>query len=372
MYLHDYLYYLTGEPVHTFKNGQREVQDNAYYLYLNSTPIINIEEIQPRLCKANSVLILCNQERHALFYQAGVVSLTEEYIATVLKDWVSGADYSIASELGGCTQKEILDILKLAQAEHGGIDKDSIKSARRSYIQPRRGLELVDTDIPGYVPETKLFRYIQEEQEYFFADIDSRLRPRGILVHGDNGTGKTAGAKYLSKSWGVPLFRLNTDIQSKWLGESELFMKQALDQLDTVAPACLLLDEVEKFFARTQDSGVTEKMLGSLLWWLQEHKSRVFVYMTCNNLDVLPPELYREGRIDDVFRFERLSITKKDKLAAVVTALTRTYKLTKQKRIKVVEQVLECIREYEDCTISHAEINELVKVHVREMLPLKT
>lgn len=125
-----------------------------------------------------------------------------------------------------------------------------------------------------------------------------------FIVHN---TGKTLACKYIAKQWGLPLYRIDIGaLKAKYVGESEQFLRNALSQVDTIAPCIVLIDEAEKAFTTQHDSGVTSSLLGSLLWWMQEHTSKVFTVLTTNNKDIIPRELYREGRIDDIMVFKGL------------------------------------------------------------------
>jgi len=126
----------------------------------------------------------------------------------------------------------------------------------------------------------------------------------GFIVHN---TGKSAASKFIANQWGVPLYHLDIgSLKDKYVGGSEAGLNAALSQVDSLGPCILLLDEAEKAFSSQSDSGVTTSLLGTLLWWLQEHESRVFTVMTTNCRESIPKELYREGRIDEVMVFKGL------------------------------------------------------------------
>ncbi len=125
-----------------------------------------------------------------------------------------------------------------------------------------------------------------------------------MLFDGKPGVGKTEGAKYLAGRFNVPLYRVDMGaIKYKYVGTSEENLQQVLSQLDNQEPCVALFDEIEKMVGGGDDSGVTMSMMSQLLWWLAEHRTKVFVVMTTNNLEKIPKELYREGRIDEVFTF---------------------------------------------------------------------
>lgn len=131
--------------------------------------------------------------------------------------------------------------------------------------------------------------------------------PRGVLLCGIPGCGKSLCAKALAAEWQKPLLRLDAGkLFGSLVGESEANTRRALEVAEAVAPAILWLDELEKSLAGVQssgktDSGVTARVFGTFLTWLQEKKAPVFVIATANAVDQLPPELLRKGRFDETF-----------------------------------------------------------------------
>ena len=130
------------------------------------------------------------------------------------------------------------------------------------------------------------------------------LMPKGVMLLGVPGTGKSAFAKALGKETSRPTLCLDLgSLMNKHVGETEANLRQALKVADAMAPCVLFIDEVEKGLAGTgsDSSGVTTRMFGSLLTWLNDHKSDVFVVCTCNNIQGIPPEFSRSGRFDAVY-----------------------------------------------------------------------
>jgi hypothetical protein len=130
--------------------------------------------------------------------------------------------------------------------------------------------------------------------------------PKGALLVGVPGCGKSLTAKAIATAWGMPLLRLDMGaLRSKWVGESEGNIRKALRVAETVAPCVLWLDEIEKALAgATQaaaDGGVSADALGAVLSWMQDRAGSVFVVATANDVSALPPELLRKGRFDEVF-----------------------------------------------------------------------
>jgi hypothetical protein len=130
--------------------------------------------------------------------------------------------------------------------------------------------------------------------------------PRGVLMLGVQGAGKSLSAKAVATAWQRPLLRLDAgSLYEKFIGESERHLREALRQAEMMAPVVLWIDEIEKGFAsaasQSSDGGLSKRMFGALLTWMQEHRAPVFLVATANDIEALPPELLRKGRFDEIF-----------------------------------------------------------------------
>ena len=130
--------------------------------------------------------------------------------------------------------------------------------------------------------------------------------PRGVLLLGVQGAGKSLCAKAIATAWQRPLLRLDPcALYDRYIGESERRLRDALDQAEAMAPIILWVDEIEKGFAsaasRSTDGGLSQRMFGTLLTWMQDHTEPVFIVATANDIEALPPELLRKGRFDEIF-----------------------------------------------------------------------
>lgn len=209
--------------------------------------------------------------------------------------------------LGGLTLQEVVEVVRVAQVRYGKINAARLAKTRGVVMPSIDGLSLVDTTMPFYQPNAELSEFIDRERWFFFNATDPRLRPKGALFGGEPGTGKTQAAKHLAAEWGVPLYRMDATMNSKWHGESEQNLARILEQAANEAPCVLLLDEAEKLFGTSAyDNGIRAKLLSLMLWFMQERSEQVFMILTTNNSDVIPPELLREGRLDRKFVFEGL------------------------------------------------------------------
>jgi ATP-dependent 26S proteasome regulatory subunit len=178
------------------------------------------------------------------------------------------------------------------------------KNGLLEYFQPSTRLE----DIGG-LDNLKIWL---KQREIFFSEPKNAIRfgleaPKGVLMLGLPGTGKSMTAKAVSQAWNLPLLRLDMGkIFGGILGQSEENMRHSLQLAETIAPCILWIDEIEKAMSGFQsssqsDGGTTSRVLGSFLTWMQEKTSSVFVVATANKIEMLPPELLRKGRFDEIF-----------------------------------------------------------------------
>ena len=147
--------------------------------------------------------------------------------------------------------------------------------------------------------------WLQQREKFFHrsVDIPGMGSPRGILLLGVQGCGKSVAAKAVAGVWGVPLLRLDFgSLYNKYIGESESNIREALKTAETLSPCVLWIDELEKGISTGEnDDGTSQRLLGTLLTWMAENDKPVFIVATSNDIQRLPPELIRKGRLDEVF-----------------------------------------------------------------------
>jgi SpoVK/Ycf46/Vps4 family AAA+-type ATPase len=148
-------------------------------------------------------------------------------------------------------------------------------------------------------------------------------RPKGILMIGIPGGGKSLTAKAVGAAWRLPLLRLDVGkVFAGIVGSSEENMRRAIQMAEAVAPSILWVDELEKGFSGTgssnnSDGGTAARVFGSFITWLQEKTSPVFVIATANNVDELPPEMMRKGRFDEIFFVDLPSLPEREEIASI-------------------------------------------------------
>jgi SpoVK/Ycf46/Vps4 family AAA+-type ATPase len=220
----------------------------------------------------------------------------------------------LISHLRGLTFFEARKVLTRAIVRDGKLDRadfEEILKEKRAIVETSGVLEYFAAqeeldDIAGLAALKRwlglrgaAFRDPARAREFGLAP------PRGLLLLGVQGCGKSMCAKATAKSLGLPLLRLDpARLYDKYLGESEKNLRKAMELAERLAPIVLWIDELEKVFGGqrgSDDSGAAQRVLGSFLTWLSEKQSSVFVVATSNDITGLPPELLRKGRFDEIF-----------------------------------------------------------------------
>jgi len=300
---------LTGFNITQHKTGMTIEAGKVYFKCVKPGSLYDWYAFYNEMAKHGSTLLVINPKRiEEPMYNAGEVPVPRKlllrFIANTLKD--KQLAETLIPALGGCTLKNAAEFIRLTVERDGEVTSHGLTETRRSSFQGANGLTYVSTSQPFYQPDQALQDWIETERDFFFNAPDPRLMPKGLLFDGLPGCGKSAGAKYIAEQWGIPLFRVDVGAtKNKYVGQSEENMLSNLSRLDHEEPCVALFDEVEKIFTRhtSDNSGATATMLSQLLWWLAERKSKVLVVMTTNKAKILPPELYRDGRIDQTMFF---------------------------------------------------------------------
>jgi SpoVK/Ycf46/Vps4 family AAA+-type ATPase len=168
---------------------------------------------------------------------------------------------------------------------------------------------------------SRLKSWLTQRKPAFSNDQDAAHldKPKGILLLGVQGCGKSLAAKATASIFGVPLLRLDFGtIYDKYHGETERKLRDSLKTADVMAPCVLWIDEIEKGIAgRGGETGTTQRVLGSFLTWMAERRSQVFVVATANDISTLPPELVRKGRFDEIFFVDLPDIKNRASILAI-------------------------------------------------------
>ncbi len=226
----------------------------------------------------------------------------------------SGVD-AIAANLRGLTEEEAERAISQALVTRYALCPETITDvldAKKALLRHSGMLEFIQaSDSMASVGGLEnLKRWLRQRQGAWEESArDFGLEPpRGMIVLGVQGCGKSLCARAVAGEWKLPLVKFDTSaVYDKYIGETEKRIRKVFQIAEGLAPCVLWIDELEKVFAgsgpdsASSDAGVSSRLLASFLSWMQDRKAPVFVAATCNNVTVLPPELIRKGRFDELF-----------------------------------------------------------------------
>jgi ATP-dependent 26S proteasome regulatory subunit len=245
-----------------------------------------------------------------------------DYMRALVKDVGSRVPISVTltsedmlrllSMVQGMTYLELKKIMTQAMLDDGILDRDvfaSVLAAKRAVVERTGVLEYFPSgerleDVAGL---ERLKHWLEQRAVAFLRPDEAQefglSPPRGILLLGVQGCGKSLCAKAVAAAWQLPLLRFDPSrIFDRYVGQTEKNMASAMKVAERMAPVILWIDELEKAFSQgDEDGGVSARLLGSFLAWMQERQRSVFVIATANDVRRLPPELLRKGRFDEIF-----------------------------------------------------------------------
>jgi ATPases of the AAA+ class len=211
----------------------------------------------------------------------------------------------------GLTSNEAENVFARSLVEKRGFDIDVILGEKEQIIRKSGILEYYrETEAFANVGGMDLLKQWMDQRTTSFTEEAKNYglpEPKGMLLLGVQGCGKSLVAKAIASLWRLPLLRLDVGkIFSGIVGSSEENMRKAIATAESVSPAILWIDELEKGFAGTQsspfsDGGTTSRVFGTFITWMQDKKAATFVIATSNDVSQLPPELMRKGRFDEIF-----------------------------------------------------------------------
>lgn len=236
----------------------------------------------------------------------------------------------LIKQLRGLTFFEVHKVMTQAIAESWTLDRRVIKRVldakkeiiRRSGVLEYTAAEETMYDVAGLVRLKKWLR----KRKAVFANPEKASEfglspPKGLMLLGVPGCGKSLSAKAVASEYGLPLVRLDPGkLYTKYVGDTEKNLRRAIQTAESMAPVVLWIDEIEKAFqpdSSGADSGVSQRVFGTFLSWMQDKAEGVFVIATCNDITGLPPELLRKGRFDEIFFIDLPSKTSRQAIFAV-------------------------------------------------------
>ena len=240
-----------------------------------------------------------------------ITKTIEPYKSRITIEWDESDYKKAASYLQGLSEMEAKNIISSIIVKGSVLKSDlkELKYAKQQLFNEIAGLEAInveeDFEIAGlnnlidWLNEKKILMDPTKKEELAERGIKP---PRGVLLTGVPGCGKSLCSKAIASIFNIPLYRLDlATVQGQYVGQSEQQLFEALNTAEYVSPCVLWIDEIEKGFKDSASSNVTSKMIGQFLFWLQECKKPVFVVASANSVESLPPELIRKGRFDEIF-----------------------------------------------------------------------
>ena len=219
-----------------------------------------------------------------------------------------------AKNLVGLAEEEALRLFRKCLLARGKADADllaDVLEAKRKALRSDGLLETVkrDSSFGDIAGLQRLREWISKRKSAWTPEGQKfgLVPPRGVLIMGVQGCGKSLSARAIAGEWNYDLVRLDAGaLYDKYVGESEKRLKKALELAQKLAPVVLWIDEIEKAFASAgasgdADAGLSQRLLATLLTWMQDRESGVFLAATSNNITILPPEMVRKGRFDEIF-----------------------------------------------------------------------
>ncbi|MGD8933767.1 MAG: AAA family ATPase, partial [Gammaproteobacteria bacterium] len=215
----------------------------------------------------------------------------------------------LVRNLTGLTFNDARRLIRNVIVDDGAITEEDLPEVMRAKYQllnrdDALSFEFETTRFSEVGGMRRLKHWLQQREKVFHGVIEQpgTDTPKGLLLLGVQGCGKSLAAKAIAGIWKVPLLRFDFGaLYNKYIGESEKNLRESLQTAEVMAPCVIWIDEIEKGISGGSDDGTSKRVLGSLLTWLAENRSNVFIVATANNIDDLPPELIRKGRLDEIF-----------------------------------------------------------------------
>jgi SpoVK/Ycf46/Vps4 family AAA+-type ATPase len=213
----------------------------------------------------------------------------------------------LVENLSGLSTDDTERLARRAICDDGALLPNDLPAAMQAKYEllNRSGVLAFEFDV-AHVADlggmNRLKTWLQLRKSAFDGSAPALEAPKGMLLLGVQGCGKSVAAKAAAEIFGVSLLRLDfAAVQNKYVGESERNLRESLSTAETMSPCVLWIDEIEKGISGDGDTGPARRLLGTFLTWLAEKQSRVFVVATANDISSLPPELVRKGRLDEIF-----------------------------------------------------------------------
>jgi ATP-dependent 26S proteasome regulatory subunit len=234
----------------------------------------------------------------------------------------------LVTALTGMTLKQARQVICHAALEDGELCVNDVQQILDRKAQVIRNDGILDFfPANDHAPQLGGFKGLKQWLTEASVGFSPRAKamnlpaPKGILIVGVQGCGKSLAAKTIAQAWKMPLLKLDAGrLYNKYIGESEQNFRRAIALAESMAPTILWIDEIEKSFspnAGDSDGGLSQRLFGSFLTWMQEKSQSVFVIATANDISKLPPELLRKGRFDEIFFVDLPDATERQQILQI-------------------------------------------------------
>lgn len=259
-----------------------------------------------------NTLILVNdiEDEYPFIMDCGIITGTVDYVSNQLSEFLSVDQVEkFGRYFIGLSFTKVIETIMLTQSRDGALTANGINETKAYLGQGISGLEVLSTEQSNYVAPDWIAYWMEHDAPFLDRPDMLEFWPKGFMLHGPAGTGKTEAAIFIAGELDLPLFRIDAGgLYSRWQGGSEDNLKKILSFITSQGECVFLIDEADKLFGKEADGQVSlSTMLSMLLWWLQGPSNKAVTVMTANKLDVIPPELYRPGRLDSVHLMEGIA-----------------------------------------------------------------
>lgn len=291
--------------VRLLKDILSNINNNSITLISISPNSLKIKDFDNYVARITGAIPSDDQIIKIINSEISNYSRVSTYEIKITKDDIS----RVINAFKGLTEKQIRNILLKCLVDDGMLDLNDVKKIEKSkkeifdkggFLEYFEGESL--DNIAGF---ENLKKWVTARKKLLNANIIGIDPPKGVLICGIPGCGKSLSAKVISTIMGYPIYRFDpSTLYSKYIGESEENLRKVFDTIEKLSPIVLWIDEIEKIFTMEDtfaDGGVSKRIFSMFLIWMGERKDKTFIVATSNDVSKLPPELIRKGRFDEVF-----------------------------------------------------------------------
>lgn len=298
----------------SIKRYDAKMKNEGVFYSLNTDP--NDATIKTMSMNKQVMILVNYQGSHPAVFDAGDLPTPRELIRKlILHKEPKDVQNEVLDAMEGLSYRRSKQLFNLAKVRGIPLSLPDLKNLRFELYGMDEGLYTMPKLDEEYHWDATLKAWADTNLPYLVKESGT-LTPRGLLLYGVAGTGKTMAVKALSEEIGVPAYRLDIGASlSKWSGESEARVRKHLAHIEQESPCILLVDEIEKVINTSDEDTISTRILAQLLWWMSEHRKPVLTILTSNDIDKLPKELYREGRCDAAIEIPELEVNHAQKFA---------------------------------------------------------